>query len=221
MTTAIVAAESRSPFVGGGAERGAEVRELEADPGERLELARPDHNGDHLGRDTRVVLGVSRRGPSAMSSVAASCSSANWRIVSSIEYRVRPDDAIGNHERLADERFEQVEHRVLVVAPGTADRRRGGKVEPAREHRTPAQQRALVVVEQVVRPLHRVAQRLVTFQTHVATRTATGSGRRVGPAARVRSSRSSAPRPARSRAGSRRAGDRSRPPHRPRRPCRG
>ena len=45
---------------------------------------------------------------------------------------------------------------------------RGRQVEPAGEHRTTAQHHAFVVAQQVVRPLHRLAQRLVAFQSRRA-----------------------------------------------------
>src|SRR6516162_2480191 len=75
---------------------------------------------------------------------AASCSSANWRIVSGIENRACPDERSARSSDFRTSAFE---------------------VEAAREHRTPLQQHLLRVVEVVVRPGHRVAQGLVACQT--------------------------------------------------------
>ncbi len=66
-------------------------------------------------------------------------------------------------QRLAHQRIQHVQHCVLVER-SSQRLRGGGQVEPAGEHRTAAQHRPLVIVEQVVRPLHGVAQRLVAFQ---------------------------------------------------------
>ena len=102
-----------------------------------------------------------------------------------------------------------------VIGSGTAQAL--CEVESAGEHRTPLQQRLFRVVEQVVGPRHRVAQRVVAFQaapradqqpeplietiTHLARRSSTPSARP----------------PTRWPTGSRRGGGRSPPPRPPRR----
>ena len=113
---------------------------------------------------------------------------------------------VGDHERLVDELRDAVEHveRIDVVA---ADDRLGGvEGEPTREHPEAVEDRAFAFVEQVVAPVDRLAQRLVTFH-----RGAAPAGEQPEPLVETRrdllrgSSSASAPPRARSRAGSRRA----------------
>ena len=95
--------------------------------------------------------------------LAANWSAANWRIVSNNPYRVWPGTLLDGDQRLAHQRVQQVQHRVLVLS-APAHRDRSGGVEPVGEHRTAAQHVPLVGVEQVERPLHRLTQRLMPFQ---------------------------------------------------------
>ena len=71
---------------------------------------------------------------------------------------------VGNQKRLADQGIQQIEHRVVVGYIESGNRASAFKVESAREHRTLFQQRLLGVVEVVVGPRHRVAQRVVALQ---------------------------------------------------------
>jgi len=70
-----------------------------------------------------------------------------------------PRGAVGDQQRLAHQRIQQIQGGELVV--GVADRARTGYVESTREHRAPPQQSLLGVIKQVVGPCHRVAQRVV------------------------------------------------------------
>ena len=78
--------------VGGPPERGAQIGQLGGEPVVRLPLAGAVPQRHDVGFAPGEVAGM--RGPdlSRPSPPATSCSSANWRIVSSIENRVRPDD---------------------------------------------------------------------------------------------------------------------------------
>ena len=123
---------------------------------------------------------------------------------------------VGDHERLADQRVEMSEHVDVV---GAVDHRADAReVEAAREHRRQAEQLALVVVQQVVRPRHRVAERELSLRPRRRAPATAGIDRRAGPGPRPRSWRPCARRPARFPAGARRGSRRSRSP---RRPCRG
>ena len=77
--------------VGGPPERGAQVGQLDGEPVVGLPLSGAVPQGQDVGFTPGEVAGM--RGPDLVASPrATSCSSANWRIVSSIENRVRPDD---------------------------------------------------------------------------------------------------------------------------------
>ena len=69
---------------------------------------------------------------------------------------------VGDQQGLSDQRVEQIKRCIVVVeyryCTGTFE------LESTGEHRTPVQQRFLRIVEQIVRPCHRMAQRLVAFQ---------------------------------------------------------
>ena len=69
----------------------------------------------------------------------------------------------GGDQRFAHQRVQLIHHAVLVQPVGAYVSGRG-EIEPAGEHRTTAQHRPFVVIEQVIGPLHGVAQRLVAFQ---------------------------------------------------------
>ena len=72
-----------------------------------------------------------------------------------------PRGPLGDQQRLAHQGVEQIQRRVLVEVIGSGYRTSAFKVETAREHRTPCQQFHFGVVEQVVGPRHRMAQRMV------------------------------------------------------------
>ena len=131
-------------------------------------------------------------------------------------------DLLGGDERLAHQRVQhdptrrtrRARHRTRAVAAARSN--------PPANTEQQSQHRPFVVVEQVVGPLHRVAQRLVAFQPRGGTPTATGTGRRGDHTHPAGSSTPSAPRPTRSPARSRPGAGRSRPPPplRRRRPAR-
>ena len=69
---------------------------------------------------------------------------------------------VGDHERLPDQRIEQTEHVDIV---GAVDHGTGAhQVEAAREHRRQAEQFALVFGEEVIGPLHGMAERVLSFR---------------------------------------------------------
>ena len=73
------------------------------------------------------------------------------------------------HQRLRDQRPEQLERVELVDADAHGDRDRRVEVEAADAHRQAIEQRALVVGEQVVGPVDRGPQGLVPFQAGAPT----------------------------------------------------
>ena len=79
-------------MVGGPAKSGAQIGELNSEPAVGLKLAGAVPQGQDVGFAPGEVPRVGGPRFRTASPLATSCSSANWRIVSSIEYRVRPDD---------------------------------------------------------------------------------------------------------------------------------
>ena len=69
---------------------------------------------------------------------------------------------LDSDQRLAHQRIQQIQHGVVVKAYRTRGRRRRDRIR----RRTPSSVAAhpLVVAEEVIRPLHRLAQRLVALQ---------------------------------------------------------
>ena len=78
--------------------------------------------------------------------------------------------AFGHHQRLVDQQGELVEHLVALDVAAAGDRLGGVEVEPAHEHRQPAEQDPFGLGQQRVRPIHRGAQRLLA--AHRGARTA-------------------------------------------------
>ena len=120
---------------------------------------------------------------------------------------------VGERERLVDQPLQQVEHVERLDAVARRHRLRGFEVEAAREDGQASQHRPFLVVEQVVGPVDRGPQRLVALDGGAAPAGEEpeplteplcdlGRGQRACPS----------PRPARSRAGCRRAAGRSRRP---------
>ena len=150
-------------IVGGSADRGAEVGELAIEPLVHVMLALAvGPPREHLGRARRVVAGMQR--PRA-ADVRGLGELFLGELADRLQQRVAgmTRQTVGVDERLAYERLEHVQHAVLVE-PVTGDRDGGVEVEPTREDRASVQQVAFPVVEQVVGPLHRVAQRLVALE---------------------------------------------------------
>ena len=159
---AMAAAVSRSPW--SAAQRNA-ARRFASSSGEPCRMPRvvadcPTARGRRL--PARRSSGHARCGLSSASPVATSCSSANWRIVSSIENRVRVDDRSATTSDLRTSASSR--SRVANSSPVPATAHAPVEVESAGEHRTSCQQGLFGVIEQVVRPLHRMAQGLMAFQ---------------------------------------------------------
>ena len=78
--------------VGSPPERGAQVGQLDGEPGVSLALSGAIPQRQYIGLALPEVASMGVAGLLQASPLATSCSSANWRIVSSIEKRVRPAD---------------------------------------------------------------------------------------------------------------------------------
>ena len=160
---AMAAAVARSCLVGGPAEPGPQVGELDVHPVHRHPLAGPVPHvpvGDGLlGEVAGVTIPDLVDGAGGGQLFLGELADRLQHAVAGVAA-----DPLDGHQRLAHQRIQHVQHGVLVEPPSAAHRHRGGQVEPAGEHRTAVQHRPLVVVEQVVGPPHRVAQRLVAFQ---------------------------------------------------------
>ena len=109
------------------------------------------------------VLARGDRTARSSAPVSARRSSANWRMVSNCRYRVRVARVVGDDERLADQRVEMPEHVDVVAAVDDGDDAR--QLEAAGEHRRGAEELLLVVGEEVVGPLHGLAERELAFRT--------------------------------------------------------
>ena len=129
-----------------------------------------------------------------------------------------PRRPVGDEQRLAHQRIQQIQNGVVVGAIESGDRAGTLEVESTGEHRTPLQQRLLGVVEQVVGPRHRVAQRLVAFQPAPRADQQPEPVIETIPHLARPSSTPSARPPTRWPTGSRRGGGRSPPPRRPHQP---
>jgi hypothetical protein len=80
-----------------------------------------------------------------------------------------PRRSVGDQQRLAHQRVEQIKDDVVVAVIGSAHSAGALEVESTGEHRTPCQQPLFVLVKVVVGPPHRVAQGLVTGQAAPGT----------------------------------------------------
>ena len=155
----------------------------------------------------QVVRAVARLERSALAGLGRALARV---MADGVEQAVARDAVVllDDDERLVDEPAEHVE---IALAHGL----HGVEVEAAGERAEPAEQRALVVVEQLVAPVERGGERLLASQRGAArprrARSATRAGaRRSAPAP----ARRRAPPPARSPAESRPPAGRSRPPRR-------
>ena len=79
-------------LVGGPPKRGAQIGQLDAEPVVGLPLPGAVPQGQDVGFAPGEVASMRGTNLGSPAPPATSCSSANWRIVSSIENRVRPDD---------------------------------------------------------------------------------------------------------------------------------
>ena len=133
-----------------------------AEPRVGLALARTVPQREHVGLASGEVTGVRGAGRRRPRPDATSCSSANWRMVSSIENRVRPDERSATSSDLRTSASSTSSVANSSSEPATAHAP-AGRIR-RRTPNTVASSDLLVVVEQVVGPLHRVAQRLVALQ---------------------------------------------------------
>ena len=148
-------------------ERRAQIGQLDAEPRRRPRVG----GGCPRARGCRLrglqSSGHARRRTSAAAPRAASCSSPNWRMVSSMEYRVRWPRPVGHQQRLPHERIQQIHDGIDVGAPvlvGTGHRTGAVEIESAGEDRTPVQECLLGIIELVVGPCHRLPQRLMPLK---------------------------------------------------------
>ena len=120
----MAAAVTRSPRSAGPAEPGAQVGELDVHPIER----RPWPGARRRAPSGRRPARRSRRrdgpGPRRSCRWRPVASSANWRIVSNIPYRAWSDRCVDGDQRLAHQRVQAVQHRVLVGSVAAHVRRR-------------------------------------------------------------------------------------------------
>jgi hypothetical protein len=166
-----VGGDGRGPFdvatVSGPAEGGAEVGELGVRPVERAALVGtvPDVplQQDLLGEVAAVPIPHVGEGAGAGELVLG-------ELPDRLQDPVPRGAAhlLGRHEGLPHQAVQQVERRVLVVAP--VDGSDGRQVAAVGEHGAAPQDAPLVIVEQVVGPLHRLAQGLVSRQAAAPTR---------------------------------------------------
>ena len=199
--------------VGSPAERRAQIGQFDGEPLIRLALARAVPQRQDVGLAAREVAGMQRarlRRPRRWRRVV---SSANWRIVSSIENRVRPVDRSATSNDLRTSASSRSRTANSSSDPATA---RAALTSRSRR-RTPN------TVPAAPSPPRRAGRRTTAPHGAVsggapdraATRPAAGTGRRGGRAPRSRSSTPSATPPTRSPAESHR-GD-GRPPRPPQR----
>ena len=172
-------ATSTSPRAGAPPEPGTQVAELEPPPSRPRRATRARSSAPtRVGRLAREV----RRVPVARSlEVAGLGEPVLGELADRLEQAVpgAGGGVVGDHERLADERVEVPQHVDLV---GVVDHRADARqVEAAGEHRRDAQQRSLVVGQQVVRPLDRVAERELPLRAGRRRPAAGGTDRRADP----------------------------------------
>ena len=149
-------------MVGSPAERGAQIGQFEVEPVVSLALSGAVPQGQDVGFTPGEVPGMG--GPDFGGlALATSCSSANWRIVSSIENRVRPGDRSATSSDLRTKASSRSRMAKSSSDPATAQALSRSNPPANTEHRSSSI--LLGVVEQVVGPGHRMAQRVVALQS--------------------------------------------------------
>ena len=152
-------------LVGGPAERGAQVGELGGEPVVGLALAGAVPQGHDVGFTTGEVPGMG--GPNLFRFRRTGGDELFFgELADRLQHRKPgpPRIPVGDQQRLTHQGVQQIQHGVVVGAIESAYCTGTLQIEPTREHRTPLQQRLLLVIEVVVGPCHRVAQRVVAFQ---------------------------------------------------------
>ena len=119
------------------AKRCAQVREFGCEPGIGVSLTRAVPQRQDFGFSVGKVLRVRR--PARRHPPAASFSSANWRTVSSIEYRARSADRSATSNDLRTSESSRSSPRTRRVAE-SSDSTGTLEIKAACEHRTPFQQ---------------------------------------------------------------------------------
>ncbi len=144
--------------VGGPAKRGAQIGQLDSEPVVGLTLAGAVPQGQDVGFASGEVARVG--GPN-LGCFAAGDELFLGELADRLQHRKPgpPRRPVGDQQRLAHQGIEQIQGGEVII--GTHDGAGTLQVESPGEHRTPLQQRLFRVVEQVVGPRHRVAQRLV------------------------------------------------------------
>ncbi len=127
-----------------------------------LALSRTVPQGEHISFQVRRSKAHEQYVCRSACPPTTSCSSANCRMVSSIENRVRPDDRSATRRDLRTRASRR--SSVANSSSESTTAQRGRQVEAAGENRATVEQRLLVLIQQVVGPLHRVAQRLMALQ---------------------------------------------------------
>ena len=151
-------------MVGGPAERGAQVRQLDGEPRVGLAAVADCPTAPARRLPAPRSSGHARCGSSSAAPVCTSCSSANWRMVSSIENRVRSADRSATNSDLRTRASSRSSDRELIVG-ARRPRRHPARSNPPANTEHLASKRLFGIVEQVVGPLHGVAQRLVALQS--------------------------------------------------------
>ena len=160
---AMVAATSRLPLVGGPAEGGAQIGQFGGEPVVRPPLPWAVPQRKDVCFASGKVAGMRRpnlfRRPGGGELFLG-------ELADRLQHREPgpPGGPVGDQQRLAHQRVQQIEDGVVVDVIESGHRAGAFEVESAGEHRTPLQQLLLRVIEVVVGPRHRVAQRLVACQ---------------------------------------------------------
>ena len=150
---------------------GRDVGGLGLEPIERLVVRRRSTSPRTVHAPTRGSGGRGRRGRSPPS--VARVELLGRVLADHLQQPVAGDTValVALHQRLRDQRREQLERLELVGADSRAAIATDGvEVEAADAHRQPVEQRAFVVGEQVVGPVDRGAQGLVPLQAGAADR---------------------------------------------------
>ena len=151
-------------MIGGPSKRGAKIGQFDGEPVVGLTLAGAVPQRHDVGFALREVAGMRGTDPVCL---AARDELLLGELADRLQHR-EPGSSrgpVGDEQRLAHQGVEQIEDGVVIDIIGSRYRASTLEIESTGEHRTPIQQRLLRIVEQVVGPRHRVAQRLVTFQS--------------------------------------------------------
>ena len=149
--------------VGGPPERGAQVGQFGGEPVVRLALSGAVPQRQDVGFTPGEI--ASMRGPD-LGGLAARDELLLGELADRLQHRKPgpPRRPVGDEQRLAHQRVEKIQNGVVIDVIESGHRAGALEVKSPGEHRTPFQQRLFRVVEEVVGPRHRVAQRVVACQ---------------------------------------------------------